>query len=341
VLQRPLLAHRTKQTILVEMSSSCSSETGASVAAMPAIAAQLATPSIDFATEWLDEHGRVCVKDVDYATQCPKGHPLAPFPQDSSSAAAHLQRRLMCRVCHESLECEHVSQSPQSQWRICSVMGCCGGYAVCGSCVNALSGVIAAPAASNDVPVMVSFQHTRCRNCCLAPLLLPVTSVQGISLQYLQWLQLEFGPLLGRMTTSQFEKMYLRPRTSRRRCSVTEELAAHAASAQHVGPATWFISHTWSNPFADTLQAILIFFEGREDSANAMLWFDVFVDSQHVSAGPSKSPQWYMTTFKDSIARIGSLLLVVDLWDDPTALTRAWSVWPPFVFRARSWLHAT
>jgi hypothetical protein len=159
-----------------------------------------------------------------------------------------------------------------------------------------------------------------------------IPGIQGISLQYLEWLQLEFGPTLGRMTTSQFEKMYLRPRTSRRRCSVAEELYSSATSAQNVGPATWFISHTWSNPFEDTLEAILIFFKGRQDSANVMLWFDVFVDSQHATAGPSKSPQWFMTTFKDSIARIGSLLLVIDVWDNPTALTRAWSVWLPFAF---------
>jgi hypothetical protein len=31
-----------------------------------------------------------------------------------------------------------------------------------------------------------------------------------------------------------------------------------------------------------------------------------------------------MSTFKDSIARIGGLLLVVDAWDNPTALRRAW-----------------
>ena len=138
------------------------------------------------------------------------------------------------------------------------------------------------------------------------------------------------------MTTSQFEKMYLRPRTSRRRCSVAEELCASNATAQNVGPATWFVSHTWSNPFADTLEAILKFFEGREDAGTAKLWFDIFVDSQHVTAGTSKSPQWYMTTFKDSITRIGSLLLVVDVWDNPTALTRAWSVRPPFAFRVRA-----
>jgi hypothetical protein len=31
-----------------------------------------------------------------------------------------------------------------------------------------------------------------------------------------------------------------------------------------------------------------------------------------------------MSTFKDSIARIGGLLLVVDAWDNPKPLRRAW-----------------
>ena len=151
--------------------------------------------------------------------------------------------------------------------------------------------------------------------------------MQGISLEYLKWLQSEFcGPSLGRLTISQFEKMYLRPRTSRRCCSVTDELAADANTAHHVGRATWFISHTWNNPFADTLKAIFNVFEGRADAATAVLWFDVFVDSQHATAGTSKSPQWYMTTFKSSIARIGSLLLVIDAWEDPAPLRRAWYV---------------
>jgi hypothetical protein len=119
--------------------------------------------------------------------------------------------------------------------------------------------------------------------------------------------------------------MYLRPRTARRRCSVIDELSAHAATALLVGAATWFISHTWSTSFASTLEAILIFFEGRSDAADAMLWMDVFVDSQHVNAAtPCKPPSWYMYSFKSSIASIGSLMLIVDKWDNPTALRRAW-----------------
>ncbi len=91
-----------------------------------------------------------------------------------------------------------------------------------------------------------------------------------------------------------------------------------------MGDATWYISHVWSNAFADTLDAVLLFFEGRADAANAKVWFDAMVTSQHGSTGPSKPSSFRISTFKDIIARIGSLLLVVDAWDNPTALQRAW-----------------
>ena len=268
-------------------------------------------PAIDFAAEWLDEDGRVCPKAVDYTTQCPKGHALVPFADGGCDAQV---RRLVCRLCHAFAECENASQ-----WLICSGTGCCAGYAVCDCCVNAGQQEPAVIAAGEGFSTLVTRTAIQCAWWSCSYLLL-----QGVSLEYLRWMHVEFGPSFGRLTTSQVEKMFLRPRTSRRRCSVTEELAAHAATAHHVGPATWFISHTWSNPFADTLQAIIQFFEGRADAASAMFWFDIFVDSQHADAEPSKSPQWYMTTFKNSIARIGKLLLVVDVWNNPTALQRAW-----------------
>ena len=60
-------------------------------------------PPLNFATEWLDEDGRVCPKNVDYATQCPKGHALTPLdgggaPQAQQASGADV----MCRVCHAS-----------------------------------------------------------------------------------------------------------------------------------------------------------------------------------------------------------------------------------------------
>jgi hypothetical protein len=81
---------------------------------------------------------------------------------------------------------------------------------------------------------------------------------------------------------------------------------------------------------------VLLFFEGREDAASAKVWFDVMVTSQHGNTGPSKPSSWWMGTFKDNIARIGSLLLVVDAWDNPTALRRAWLVYAVLHARVRS-----
>jgi hypothetical protein len=87
-------------------------------------------PAINFATEWLDELGHLCPKNVDYSTQCPKGHTLAPFdgsgePPAQQPSDAHI----ICRVCHGSRQRRHARG-----WLTCSVMGCCGGYAVCDAC---------------------------------------------------------------------------------------------------------------------------------------------------------------------------------------------------------------
>jgi hypothetical protein len=120
--------------------------------------------------------------------------------------------------------------------------------------------------------------------------------------------------------------MYVRPRTSHRSNSLVDELAACGETAHHVGQATWFVSHVWGNPFLDTLDAILLFFEDRADASTAKLWIDIFVTPQNISLGP-KAPlpsSWYMNTFKSCIAQIGSLLLVVDSVDNPTPLQRAW-----------------
>jgi hypothetical protein len=104
-------------------------------------------PAINFATEWLDEDGNVCPKNVDYATQCPKGHALAPFvcsggPQAQQPSDAD---DVICRVCHGSTQRQHACD-----WLVCSVAACCGGYAVCAACVTALGSARGAAAARPD-----------------------------------------------------------------------------------------------------------------------------------------------------------------------------------------------
>ncbi len=113
-------------------------------------------PAINFAIEWLDEDGCVCPKHVDYATQCPKGHALVPF---DGNGVPHAQQAsdtdVMCRVCHVSTLRQHTYD-----WLVCSVAGCCGGYAVCAACVAQLGCSRRAIAASTDDLCMMVSNNT-------------------------------------------------------------------------------------------------------------------------------------------------------------------------------------
>jgi hypothetical protein len=103
--------------------------------------------TIDFSTEWLDEHGCLCPKAVSYTSQCPKGHALVPF---AGADCAALSQLLMCRVCHSCAKLEHALQ-----WMVCSVTGCCAGYAVCDCCLCALEQAPAAVAAGEKFCTLV------------------------------------------------------------------------------------------------------------------------------------------------------------------------------------------
>jgi hypothetical protein len=59
---------------------------------------------------------------------------------------------------------------------------------------------------------------------------------------------------------------------------------------------------------------------GAEGSA--FIWFDVFSTSQHSAI--EKPSSWWMSVFGQAIAKMGSLALVLQPWDDPQVLKRAW-----------------
>jgi hypothetical protein len=251
---------------------------------------------------------------VNYETQCPKGHSLISCSGSACDSAQHL-----CRVCHKFTECKHACK-----WLVCSVTGCCGTFSVCNTCIALLQHTKqvshAASASDSLSPSLVcpavrsNFFHIHS------------SVLQGVSVQYLRWLKDTLGPFMGRLTTEQVCQSFIKPRTSRSHSSLISELLLEKDTKDHVGDATWFISHVWSNPFTDTLDSILLFFEGRDDAATAKVWIDILVDGQHSITGPSKPSSWYMTTFRDKIHSIGKLLLIVDKWNDPSALKRAWFV---------------
>ncbi len=110
----------------------------------------------------------MCPKNVDYATQCPKGHDLVSLDCDGGAQAQQASSAdVMCRVCHVSTPRQHACE-----WLMCGVTGCCGGYAVCAACIVLLACSHEAVAAIADgfcmmvcssiCPLLLLLERVRC-----------------------------------------------------------------------------------------------------------------------------------------------------------------------------------
>jgi hypothetical protein len=96
------------------------------------------------------------------------------------------------------------------------------------------------------------------------------------------------------------------------------------AGSGHVGEANMFLSHAWGNQFIDTVDAALGAATERQLALGGVVyfWIDIFSTSQH-SALNIPSIEW-MRMFREAINKMGSLAMVLQPWNDPLALKRAW-----------------
>lgn len=92
-----------------------------------------------------------------------------------------------------------------------------------------------------------------------------------------------------------------------------------------VGEATVFVSHAWKLPFADIV-AQLSLYEARHPGT--YFWFDLFTNNQHTAV--SLPQDWWATTFKEAIRKIGAVVLMFTPWEKPTITTRCWCLWEIF-----------
>lgn len=103
-----------------------------------------------------------------------------------------------------------------------------------------------------------------------------------------------------------------------------------APSVPLVGPATHFVSHAWAYKLEDVVSVLE---EIAAEAAAACqpapyFWFDLVVNNQHQA--PERGFEWWCTTFKDSIARIGRVVAIFSPWNHPVPLTRAWCLYELF-----------
>ncbi|EGD78415.1 hypothetical protein PTSG_09111 [Salpingoeca rosetta] len=158
----------------------------------------------------------------------------------------------------------------------------------------------------------------------------------GVSVEafktFLADLQSEFPGTYTEMTTEDACKQLVVPRTQQDNCAYVD-LLRKQSSHEHVGKATVFVSHAWRYKIADVLNVLLEFAEeqaAKEDGQPVFFWFDLFMNNQNANVTANLPQEWWSTTFKESIANIGRVLLVLMPWRDPMPLTRAWCLWEIF-----------
>jgi hypothetical protein len=90
--------------------------------------------------------------------------------------------------------------------------------------------------------------------------------------------------------------------------------------------ATHFVSHAWKCDFRGFVAALGFWLEQSGTSEDdAYFWVDAFVVNQHQTQAYPQ--EWWSTRFMQAIGDIGNTILVVDPWQEPVPLSRAWVIW--------------
>jgi hypothetical protein len=181
---------------------------------------------------------------VDYATQCPKSHTLLLRTLTDAPR--------LCRMC-----ALHVTRDD-------AVMACneCR-HIVCMMCFGILQD------SQDRTSHVVSLTDVGAA----FPLV-------GVTLPFLLQFKADWEHAYHNLTTGQMCQLLIRPRTYLSKLSVCDVLLAAGSSGASTRP-TWFLSHTWSNRFSDTLDSALQFFQSLpHDDGDVVVWMDVFSVSQ-------------------------------------------------------------
>jgi tetratricopeptide (TPR) repeat protein len=61
------------------------------------------------------------------------------------------------------------------------------------------------------------------------------------------------------------------------------------------------------------------------EEPDPFVWFDLCCNSQHDTS--ERPMEWWKTTFLEAIRDIGRTVMIMEPWEDPIPLTRAWCIW--------------
>ncbi|EQC25219.1 hypothetical protein SDRG_16916 [Saprolegnia diclina VS20] len=125
------------------------------------------------------------------------------------------------------------------------------------------------------------------------------------------------------LTTRDVNLQFLQPLTASSQLSLVDQLTvAHA----DVLPARYYVSHAWPYLFVDVVESLHVFFSDKP-SADAVVWLDLFCNSQHANTDFASLTR----IISSAIGAIQRVVMVLLPWDRPIPLTRAWCVYEVYV----------
>jgi hypothetical protein len=119
--------------------------------------------------------------------------------------------------------------------------------------------------------------------------------------------------------------------TSEHKCShVDHYLSTHGgqrtADTPYHGKANVFVSHAWANPFLDLVEALEVWLRrSRISELECYFWIDLFIVNQHDTE--QRPFEWWETLFRQSMCDIGRALVVLNPWNNPVYVSRAWCLY--------------
>ncbi|KDO18961.1 hypothetical protein SPRG_14394 [Saprolegnia parasitica CBS 223.65] len=154
---------------------------------------------------------------------------------------------------------------------------------------------------------------------------------RGLRLSYLRHFIISHGgeTSFAGKTTAQVCFEFVVPLTKPTELSLVDHVANDPTTADYVSPANWYVSHAWQYLFLETVDSLERFFADRGLSDKAVIWFCVFNNNQHLAS--SYPFEYWSTTFKNGLAAIGNVVMIMHPWNDPIVLRRSWCVFEVYV----------
>jgi tetratricopeptide (TPR) repeat protein len=156
------------------------------------------------------------------------------------------------------------------------------------------------------------------------------TYVGGISLKCIEEL---ISELDDDACMTDFVQDKIKPATQDKQESYLQKLAREQPSK--VKPtADHFISHVWSYKTKSELMASLkytLLDQLQTEDDNVYVWLDGLCVNQHVVGSKKASPEQLQQTFGESLKAIGSVVMVLSNWKNPSYAKRIWCVFEAYM----------